>query len=146
MHHNIISIVKPTRLHFTEPEGSLPHSQASTTCLYPGPAQSSPYTHIPPPEFHPNIIHPSTPGSPLCSPSLRFSQQDPTHPPLLTHMRHMPSPFTLPLDALISQIYFGIKLYMFQTEELYETCGLVVRVSGYRYRGPGLDPRRYQIF
>ena len=34
---------------FTEPEGSLSHSQASATCLYPGPAQSSPYTHIPPP-------------------------------------------------------------------------------------------------
>ena len=34
---------------FTEPEGSLPHSQASATCPYPGPAQSSPYTHIPPP-------------------------------------------------------------------------------------------------
>ena len=32
----------------TEPEGSLPHSQAFVTCLYPGPAQSSPYTHIPP--------------------------------------------------------------------------------------------------
>ena len=31
------------------PEGSLPHSQASATCLYPGQAQSSPYTHIPPP-------------------------------------------------------------------------------------------------
>ena len=26
--------------HFTEPEGSLPHSQASATCIYPGPAQS----------------------------------------------------------------------------------------------------------
>ena len=25
-------------------------------------------------------------------------------------------------------------------------CGLVVSVSGYRYRGPGFDPRRYQIF
>ena len=25
-------------------------------------------------------------------------------------------------------------------------CGPVVRVSGYRYRGPGFDPRRYQIF
>ena len=25
-------------------------------------------------------------------------------------------------------------------------CGLVVRVSAYRYRGPGFDPRRYQIF
>ena len=28
-----------------------PHSQASATCLYPGPAQSSPYTHIPPPGY-----------------------------------------------------------------------------------------------
>ena len=34
---------------FMEPEGSLPHSQASATCPYPGPAQSSPHTHIPPP-------------------------------------------------------------------------------------------------
>jgi len=25
-------------------------------------------------------------------------------------------------------------------------CGLVVRVSGYGYRGPEFDPRRYQIF
>ena len=42
-----------------EPEGSLPHSQASATCPYPGPAHSSPHTHIPPLEIHPNIIHPS---------------------------------------------------------------------------------------
>jgi hypothetical protein len=25
-------------------------------------------------------------------------------------------------------------------------CGLVVRVSGYRYRGPGFDSQRSQIF
>ena len=43
-------------------------------------------------EIHPNIIHPSTPRSPQWSLSLRFPHQDPTHPPLLTHMRHMPSP------------------------------------------------------
>ena len=30
-----------------EPEGSLPYSQASATCPYPGPTQSSPHTHIP---------------------------------------------------------------------------------------------------
>ena len=43
-------------------------------------------------EIHPNIIHPSTPRSPQWSLSLRFPHQDPIHPPLLTHMRHMPSP------------------------------------------------------
>ena len=43
-------------------------------------------------EIHLNIIHPSTPRSPQWSPSLRFPQQDPIHHPLLTHMRHMPSP------------------------------------------------------
>ena len=31
-------------------------------------------------EIHPNIIHPSTPRSPQCSPSLRFPHQDPIHP------------------------------------------------------------------
>ena len=40
-------------------------------------------------EIHPNIIHPSTPRSPQCSLSLRFPHQDPIHPPLLTHMRHL---------------------------------------------------------
>ena len=34
---------------FMELKGSSPHSQASATCLCPGPAQSSPHTHIPPP-------------------------------------------------------------------------------------------------
>jgi len=40
-------------------------------------------------EIHPNIIHPSTPRSPQRSPSLRFPHQDPIHPPLLSHTRHM---------------------------------------------------------
>ena len=34
---------------FMEPEGSLPHSQASATRPYPGLAQSSPHAHNPPP-------------------------------------------------------------------------------------------------
>jgi len=43
-------------------------------------------------EIHPNIIHLYTPRSAQWSPSLRFPQQDPIHPPLLTHTCHMPSP------------------------------------------------------
>ena len=43
-------------------------------------------------EIRPNIIHPSTPRSPHWSLSLRFTHQDPIHPPLLTHTRHMPKP------------------------------------------------------
>ena len=42
-------------------------------------------------EIHPNI-HPSMPRSPQWSPSLQFPHQDPIHPPLLSHMCHMPSP------------------------------------------------------
>ena len=43
-------------------------------------------------EINPNIIHASTPRSPQWSLSLRFPHQDPIHPSLLTHTRHMPSP------------------------------------------------------
>ena len=43
-------------------------------------------------EIHPNIIHSSMPRSPQWSPSLRFPHQDPIHPPLLTHTRHIPNP------------------------------------------------------
>ena len=43
-------------------------------------------------ESHPNI-HPSTPRSPQWFPSLRFPHQNSIRPHLLTHTRHMPSPF-----------------------------------------------------
>ena len=43
-------------------------------------------------EIHPNIIHPSTPRSTQWYLYLRFPYQDPIHPPLLTHTRHVPSP------------------------------------------------------
>jgi len=74
---------------FVEPEGSLPHSQASATCPCPGPVHI-PTSHLL--EIHPNIIHPSTPRSPQWSLSVRFPHQDPIRPPLLIHTRHMPSP------------------------------------------------------
>ena len=77
--------------HFTEPEGSLPHSQASPVSIL---GQPNP-VHIPTShllEIPPNVIHPSMPTSPQWCFSLRFPHQDPIHPPLLTHTCHMPSP------------------------------------------------------
>jgi hypothetical protein len=41
-----------------EPEGPLPHSQVPANCLYPEPAQSSPYPHILLPEDLPYYYHP----------------------------------------------------------------------------------------
>jgi hypothetical protein len=48
------------------------------------------------------------------------------------------------------KIYINVKIMLkFIYVYIYycfRLCGLVVRVSGYRYRGLGFDPRRYQIF
>jgi len=43
--------------------------------------------------------------------------------------------FYKPPRINVSELVYGDRL-----------CGLVVRVSGYRYRGPWFDSRRYQIF
>ena len=46
-------------------------------------------------------------------------------------------------------IYMFIYVCMYLCMCMYvcdRLCGLVVSVSGYRYRGPGFDHRRYQIF
>jgi len=40
-------------------------------------------------------------------------------------------------------LYIILYCYNYCNDRL---CGLVVRVSGYRYRGPGFDSRRYQIY
>ena len=61
-------------------------------------------------EIHPNIIHPSTPRSPQWSLSLRFPHQDPIHPPLLTHSRHMPSPSHSSLFYHPHNIWWGVQI------------------------------------
>ena len=45
--------------------------------------------------------------------------------------------------AFRDSCFFGIYTVFASSDRL---CGLVVRVSGHRYRGPGFDPLRYQIF
>ena len=62
-----------------EPESSLPYSQASATCPYPEPDQSSPCSPSHFLKIHLNIILPSTPGSSKWSVSLRFPQQNPAY-------------------------------------------------------------------
>jgi hypothetical protein len=45
--------------------------------------------------------------------------------------------------TLVKGIYIYLWLIIIGNDRL---CGLVVRVSGYRYRGPEFDSRRFQIF
>ena len=44
----------------------------------------------------------------------------------------------------LSDLYTRLITSLYGTPD--RLCGLVVRVSGYRYRGLGFDSRRYQIF
>ena len=53
-------------------------------------------------EIHPNIIHPSTPGSPQWSPFLRFPQQDPIRP------------LSSPIHATVIQHMSNLNSCMFQ--------------------------------
>ena len=69
-------------------------------------------------EIRPNIIHPSTPRSPQWSPFLRFPHQDPIHPPLLTHTRHVPSPSHSSRFYHPHNIGWGV-MYQSKTTKLY---------------------------
>ena len=51
--------------------------------------------------------------------------------------------FSLPYRRKEVLNYWAFELGLSKEDRL---CGLVVRVSGYRYRGLGFDSRRYQIF
>jgi hypothetical protein len=51
---------------------------------------------------------------------------------VLSHLCHQVTPAATSLLSLLSKFH--------------RFCGLVVRVPGYRSRGPGFDSRRYQIF
>jgi hypothetical protein len=50
-------------------------------------------------KIHRNIIHPSTPGSPNWSPSLRFPHRNPVH------VSHLPNPSYMPLPSHSSRFY-----------------------------------------
>jgi hypothetical protein len=53
-------------------------------------------------------------------------------------------------DVISSCVFVGIFVAAFKTRclnlSIDRFCGLVVRLPGYRSRGPGIDCRRYQIF
>ena len=46
-------------------------------------------------------------------------------------------------ERVVRKIQYNNLLFIILYDRL---CGLLVRVSGYRYRGLGFDSRRYQIF
>jgi len=84
---------------FTEPEGSLPHSQAPATSSYPETDLSSPCIHIP------LLEDPSTPGPSKWSLSLGSPHQNPLH--TLPAPIRATCPAHLMLLDMITQIILG---------------------------------------
>ena len=94
-------------------------------------------------EIHPNIIHSSTPRSPQWSISLLFPHQDPIHPPLLTHMRHMPSPshssrFYHPHNIGWNTV---LQNHKYTNEHDNDHGSTVVKAMCYKSEGHWFDPR-----
>jgi len=74
-------LILSTHLGLGLPIGLLPFGFPTKTLYTPSPHPYAP--HAQPISFfsiRPNIIRPSTPRSPQCSPSLRFPHQEPIHP------------------------------------------------------------------
>ena len=82
-------------------------------------------------QINPNNIHPSMPRSPQWSP-LRFPHQDPIHPPLLTHTRHMPSP------SHSSPFYHGTILGEQYKSFSYSLCNLLHSTVTSSLLGPNI--------
>jgi hypothetical protein len=61
-----------------------------------------------------------------------------------THIRYRS--YIILLYYLFYLLHYIILFYIIIYFILERLCGLVVRVPGYRSRGPGFDPRPYQIF
>ena len=72
-----------------EPEGSLPHSQASATCPYPEPDRSSPHSHIPLTEDPSKYYRPIYACVYQVVSSLRFPDLNTLYDSPLPHTRYM---------------------------------------------------------
>jgi len=85
----------------------------------------------PPPEFDPRNLQPVASHCANCSDTIIII--------IIIQMLHINQILT----SRYGVMSFDLVHVLCDSDRL---CGLVVRVSGYSYRGPGFDPRRYQIF
>jgi len=121
-----------------QPKCTLLHSQTTTTCPYPDPQESSPYTPSHFLKIHLHITLPSTSRFSKWSLSLRLSHQNPVCTSPISNACHMPCPSNSSLNHL-NLIWAGLQIINLLIMQSLLPSYLIPLITKYLPQHPSLE-------